>query len=307
MKKIEQVKALSRGKGIQYLLDAAYTIFQYPIAMFGINNYDLMAYTNVSSDDPLWNELISTGTFSMETQQFFADECFTEDVANADKLVLLKSKKLKHDRIHGNIYNRDYIKVANLVMIGTDAPFEAEETAAFEELVDLFTSEIRDDQYYIEYGKACQETIIIMLLDGIIKEPRIYTPHMQIFYDGFMDYLYVAVIDISQCDISIEIKEPKETEKERLIYFKKLLQNKYRSCKYAVYSGYIVMVMSSKHKDFYEGILFDSANNPFTQNNLYVGISSSFENPYELRKYYDMAVAALKHGIKKNNDKWYFV
>ena len=300
MKKLEQIKALNRGKGIQYLLDTAYTIFNYPIAMFD-TNYILKAYTGNISDDPILNELISTGTFTIETQRFFAEECFIEDVANADKLVILKSNKLKYDRILGNIFNRDHIKVANLVMINCNAPFMAEETEAFEELTVIISQEIHNDEYYTAYGKAYHEAVIIKLLDGIIKDPLLYTGHMQIFYDGFEDYLYIAVIDISQCDISIENQE------DRLIYFKNLLQNKYKSCKYAVYSSYIVMVMSSKYRDFYEGILFDSTNNPFTQNNLYVGISSSFENPYELRKYYDMAVEALKKGIKKNNNKWYFI
>ena len=296
MSKLEQIKALENGKGIQYLLDAAYKIFQNPIAMFD-TNYDLKVYADVASDDPLWNELISTGTFSMKTQEFFAQECFTEDVANANKLVILKSSKLKHDRILGYIFNRDNIKVGMIVMVGLDTLLDAEDKAAFEELADKITSEIHDDDYFTAYGRAYHEGIIIKLLDRVIKDPLIYNPHVQIFLEGFEDYFYVAVVDIIQ----------NNSHQNSLAYFKNLLESKYRSFKYAIYSDYIVMVMSSKHRDFYEEHFFDKDNNPFKQNNLFVGISDSFENPYELREYYDKAVTVLKNGIEKNNDRRVFL
>jgi len=296
MGKLEQIKSLAQGKGIQYLLNAAYTIFHNPIAMFD-TNYTLKAYVNVTSDDPLWNELISTGTFSMETQEFFARESFTEDVANANKLVILKSSELKYSRVLGYIFNRDNIHVALIVMVVVDTPFEEEEQAAFEELVDKITMEIHDDEYFTAYGRAYHEAIIIKLLDRIIKDPRIYTPHMQILIDGFEDYLYVAVVDIKQ----------NNGTQNSLMYFKDMLMNKYRSFKFAIYSGCIVMIMSSKYRVFYEGMFFDKDNNLFIENNLYLGVSSSFENPYELREYYEQAVTALKNGIKKNDNQRVFL
>ena len=301
MSKLEQIKAISNGKGIQYLLDAANKIFDNPIAMFD-TNYNLKAYTNAASDDPLWNELISTGTFSMKTQEFFAQECFTEDVANANKLVILKSSKLKDDRILGYIFNRDAIKVALIVMVGGGSFFEEDIKAAFEELADKISNEIHDDEYYTAYGRAYHEDVIIKLLNRIIRDPVLYTPHMQIFMEGFEDYLYVAVVDITK-----DVQRTKDNHQERLLYFKNLLENKFRSFKYAIYSGYIVMIISSKHKDFYEELFFDRDSNPFKQNRLSVGISNSFENPYELLSYYNEAVVALKNGIEKNNDRWFFV
>jgi hypothetical protein len=292
MSKSAQIKALKNGKGIQYLLDAAYKIFHNPIVIHD-TNYDLKAYTDVRCDDPLWNELISTGKFGMKTQEFFAKEWFTEDVANATKVVALKSDELKYDRISGYIFNKDNIKVAVITLVWSDNPFVEEDTAAFEELADKITSEVHDDEYFTAYGRAYHESLIIKLLDRIIDNPIIYTPHVQILFDGFEDYLYVAVVKTPQND----------RHRNRLTYFKNLLGSKYRSFKYAIYSNYIIMIMSSRYKDFYEEQFFDRDDNPFKRNELFVGISSSFENPYELRKYYDEAVAALKNGIEKNNSQ----
>ena len=299
MSKLAEISALENGKGIQYLLDAAYAIFRNPIAMFD-TNYMLKAYTDVSTDDPVWNELIASGTFSIQTQEFFAKEGFIEEVANADKLVILRSGKLQYDRISGNIFNKNNIKVANVVMVGSNAPID-EDAAAFEGLINLINKEIHDDEYYTAFGKAYHEANIIKLLDGIIKNPAIYTDYVQILYEGFEDYLYVAAVDIRHSNLRAE-----DSHHNRLLYIKNMLENIYQSFKFAIYADYIVMVMSSKYKVYYDGLLFDKENNPFKQNNLYAGISASFENPYELRGYYDQAVGALAKGIEKNNEQRVF-
>jgi len=293
--KLEQIKALGNGQGIQYLLDAAYEIFQNPIAMFD-TYYTLKVHTDVASDDPLWNELISTGTFSRKTQEFFAKEYFTEYVANADKLVVLKSDELKHDRILGNIFNRDKIKIGQIVMVGGDALIGAEDTVAFDALADKITAEIRDDEYFTAYGRAYHEDIITKLLDKVIREPKIYTSHIQILYEGFEDYLCVAVVDVTQND----------TWQDKLAHGKKLLESKYRSFKYAIYADYIVIIMSSKYRNFYGEQFFGIRNSFFEQNNLLVGMSDSFENLYELREYYDRAVKALKTGVKSQSGRRVF-
>ena len=297
MNKLAQIKALENGKGIQYLLDAAYEVFHNPILIHD-TNYDLLAYTDVARfGDPVWDELVSTGTISMKTQEFYAKVWFTEDVANADKLVILKSGELKYDRITGYIFNRDKIKVAVMAMVWVDRPFESEDTAAFEELADKITCEIRDNDYFTAYGKAYHEALIVKLLDRVIDNPKIYTPHVQIFFDGFEDYLYVAVVRTMQ----------NINTRKRLQYLKNFLENKYRSFKYAIYADDIVMVMSSRYKDFYRERSFDQNNNFLKQNNLFVGISGSFENPYALREYYDEAVMALKNGIDQNNGQRVFL
>ena len=295
MNKLKQVDNLENGNGIQYLLDAANKIFHNPIVMFD-TNYSLIAYTDVVVDDPLWNELISTGTFSIKTQEFFAREFFTEEVANADKYVILRSDELKYDRISGYIFNRDNIKVASIVMVICDNLFEEDELAAFDKLADKIISEIQDDEYFTAFGRAYHGEIITKLLDRVIRDPLIHTGQVQILYDGFDDYLYVAVVDLTHNNL----------QQNSIEYFRDLLESMYRLFKFAIYSGYVVMIMSSKSKLFHKEFFFEKHNNPFEQNNLYVGISSNFESLYELREYYDQAVSVLIKGIESNCDQRIF-
>jgi len=296
MNKIDQIKALKKDRSIQDLLNDARKILRNPIAMFD-TNYSLIAYTEVETDDPVWNELITTGTFSMETQAFFADTYFTLNVTNADKIVELKSEELKYDRLLANTFNRNRIKVANLVMVACTTPFTADDLVAFNALAEKMTARIRNDESYTEYGKEYHSDLIGKILDGYIKDTRVYAPHVQILYDGFESYLYIAVVDAGQSG----------AQRDKLVVIRDLLMEKYKSFKFAIYSDYIVMVISSKQGNFSIKRVFGKYEELFEQNDLCVGVSNSFDSMYDLRKYYDEALAALKCDKDDSSDKRVFL
>ena len=295
MSKSLQINALENGQGIQYLLDAASKIFCNPILVHD-TNYDLIAYAGDAPKDPIWNEIVTTGTVSMATQEFYARELFTENIANADKLVLLKSNALKHDRITAYVFNRDSIKVAVLAIVAYDTPFDQEDMEVFGRFADKISCEIRHDEYFNAFGRAYHESIINKLLDRVIENSKLYTPHVQILYDDFSDYLHLAVVDVMRGRAS----------RGRLAYFKNLLENKYRAYKFAIYSNYIVVITSSKDKVISKEQFFGESDAFFKQNDLVVGISRGFENLYNLREYYNETVAALKEGIENNGRQRFF-
>ena len=292
MNKLDQIKAMKKNRSIQDLLDDAQGILLNPIAMFDMY-YSLIAYTETETDDPIWNELISTGTFSMETQKFFADAYFTLNVSNADRIVVLKSELLKYDRVLAYAFNRNHIKVANLVMVACNTPLTADDFVAFNAFAEKITARIRNDGYYTEYGKAYHNDLIGKILDGHIKDTRIYAPHIQILYDGFETYLYLAVVRIGAGGAS----------HSKLEHIRELLMERYISFKFAIYSDYVVMIMSSKQEGFDLSRILGKSHDLFEQNDLNIGVSNSFENMYDLRKYYDEAIAALECKQEDDSEK----
>ena len=300
MDKVERIKALENGKGIQYLLDSAYKIFNNPIYVIDVN-YNLLAFTDVPVNDPIWKELVSTGTYSMESLELLANEGIIEDVANARRSVILKSDKIKYTRISDHFCNRDNISVGLVVMYECNMPFDAECVTAFEALTEQITNEIHDHDYFITLAMTFYDDKINKLLDRTIKDPIINNPHVQILYDDFNDYIYVAVVSVERKNILENV------HRNRLAYFKSFLKTKYQSFKFSVYSDFIVMLMSSKYKAF-NGTPFFAANAAlFKQNGLFLGVSGSFENMYELRKYYDQAVATLENGLAGKSGQRYFL
>ena len=299
MAMLEDIKILENGKGIQHLLNSATIILNNPLFMID-SNYNMIAITDVPVDEPRWNELATIGTFRPDTMEFLANEGFIEEITNADKIVILKGEKLKYSKLTGHVFNRDNIRVGLLMMSECNTIFTPQIIAAFEALVDKITNEIRDYDYFTMFAMTFHEDKINLLLDGTVKNPLLFNPQAQILYDDFEDYLYVAVVILDRKNIIENV------HLNRLEYFKSMLKTKYHSFKYSVYSNYIVMLMSSKHKNFYSGQFFSIYADLFKQNGLSIGLSDSFENIYDLRFYYDQAVTALTKGLKNKEDQFFF-
>ncbi|MCL2045963.1 MAG: hypothetical protein FWG88_06220 [Oscillospiraceae bacterium] len=295
MGKLERIRVLKRDLEIKELLEAASQIFRNPIAMFD-TNYTLITYTEVITDDPIWNELVTRGSFSNEMQQLFADVYFTFDVANTEKIVVLKHEQLKYDRVNANIHNKNRVKVANIVMVACNHDLDADDLVAFSALADKLTAKIKDDEYYTQYAKDYLSDLIIRLIDGELTDTKLYTPHVRILYNGFEPWLYLAII---QAGVNANEKPDMEQIME-------LLASKYKSYKYAIYNDSIIIIMSSKNDTFRNNRMRRDTSELFEHHDLYMGVSSNFENLFQLEKHYKEALDTLQNGIALNNNKRIF-
>jgi hypothetical protein len=181
--------------------------------------------------------------------------------------------------------------VANIVMVECRSSFGTDIQAAYEMLAGKITEEIKDDEHYFTYGRDYHEAIIKKILDRQITDTFIYTAHVQILFDGFEDYLFLAAVDIRQ------------SKNKDLKQVRDMLVQRHPSFKFAIYSDYILMIMSSKNNCFSPEVIIGDQENPFEQNDFFFCISSRFENLYELEKYYNEAITALKNGIAASASK----
>lgn len=292
---MERVKCLKNGVGIQSLLDSAYRILGNPIMMFD-TKYALQAYTPVVTDDPIWNEIVTNGTFSVKTQELFKNEGFIEAVANAKRITFMISEKLKYDRILGKVFNNNNTHVANLVIIECNKSFEPHDSIVFEAICKLITREVSNSEFYQAYEKIYQETLIKNLIDGNIDDRELYAAHVSIIYNDLKANLYLAVADISQCD-------PQYT---KLVYFRDLFEQVQSMHKYVTYANYILIVISTGSKTLNVNKELNELNKLFEQNNIYAGISGCFENMFELQKYYMEALNSLNYGLRSNSNQRIF-
>lgn len=290
-----QVNALKSGAGVQSLLDAAYKILGNPLFMFD-TDYKLLAYTEVVTDDPVWNEMITYGTFCKETQEFFKDEGFVEVVANAKRITFMNSDKLKYKRILGKIFNMNNTHVANLVMVACNKPFGSDDPTVFQSICILVTREISKSVFYQEYEKIYQESLIKNLIEGNYADRELYTAHVATIYDSLKDNLYLAVVDISQCD----------SHYTKLVYFRDLFKQVQFEYKYAIYNNYIIIIISKDEQTLNVNEELNELNKIFEQNNIYAGISSKFENLFELHKYYKEALKALEYVLESKSNQRVF-
>jgi len=290
MTKMEQLQALKNNEGIQYLLNEAYKILGNPILVHDMD-YKIIALTeNIVTDDPIWNEFAATGTISSDWLEFYKNENFLDAVANAKKIAFLMSDKLKYERILGKLFNRDNIQIG-IVSMEAHKPFLDDIAKLFECFCDILNKEIATIEYYRNYGQEYQETLINKLIEGRIEDRESYSAHVESIYMNLKYFLYLALADITLYD-------PTYT---KLPYFLDLFKCTQPAFKYSIYSNYIVIIISSDDEMLNVKKDLIKLNKLFEQNNIYVGISSCFENLFELNKYYVEAVNALNYGLKSNS------
>ena len=286
--KLEQIMALKNGNGIQYLLNAAYKILGNPLLMHDMD-YKFMSCTeNIVIDDPLWNELMTSGRYSSETIEFFKNEGFIDAVANTQTGTLLTSHKLKYNRLFGKIYNANNITVAHVCMIAFNMPLEDDYLAIWEAFCKILSKEVGKSEFYQTYGQTYQSSLLTKLIAGSIEDKRLYSGHVANIYQGLKEYLHLVVVDIRQCDPEDSVRK----------YFLDTLKRRKRAFIYTIYSKYIVLIMSSDNKNLNLKNSFNSMKTIFEQNDIYMGISSCFGNLFKLQKYYTGAVDALTYGLE---------
>lgn len=285
--KAEQLRTLKIGNGIQYLLNEAYKIFGNPVLLQDME-YNMIACTeNIVTDDPFWSEFTTAGKISRELIELCKNENFHDAVANAPKITFMISEKIKYNRLFGKIFNGDNILIGGAILVALE-PFTDDIPELFECFCDIVNKELAESEYYRNYGQEYQEIIINKLIAGNVEDKEIYAAHVESIYMNLKDYLYLAVIDASQCDPAYA-KLPDLRDSFRLTR---------PDFKYSIYDNYIVIIMNFDNAPLEVIKDLPKLNRLFRQNNMYAGVSSCFDNLFELRKYYLEAVEALNNGIK---------
>lgn len=296
-RQIEQINSLESGKGLQYLLNESYKILENPLVLFNME-YKLLSYSrDIVTDDWIWNEIVENGIFSNKTIEFFKDADFLDTAASTKSIALLTSANLKYDRLYGRIFNSDNSTVADLVLMASNRPFRDDDPIVFEALCEKISNEVSASEFYQQYGVAYHETLICELLGSHIADKIIYSDHVANLYEGLKANLFVAVVDTSKCNI----------KNNSLENYRDLFKRMQPELKYAIYSNYIVIIVSTDDMALDVTKDFIKLSELFEQSNIYAGVSNSFENLFDLRKYYKEAVDALTRGLESNCCKRIFL
>ena len=295
--KIKQVNALKNGRGLQYLLNEIYKISGNPIAVYDIY-YNLFAHTDrIVTDDPLWNELITTGSFSKATIDFFKSECFIDAVANTDDLVLMTSNKLKYNRINGKIFDKNNIRIANIIIVECNSSFEADVPEIIRAFCKILSREIQESEFYQNLSLTYQETLVCDLIEGNSIDRQLVTAKVADIYKHLKSYIYLAVVEF-----------PKDEHlPNSLIQFRDLFTQMQKDFEYYIYSDYIIILLSTDNARFNIKNGLNKLTKLFKENNMRVGISSCFDNLYKLHKYYVEAIDALNYAAEANDNQRIFL
>lgn len=282
------------GKGIKYVLESAFKILGHPIVMFD-TSYNLLAYVEIETDDPIWNELMELGTFSHETVDFFNSENFIVSYAESEVVALMKSNKLKYDRINGKLFDKDNVQLGNITVVACCKPFEENDAELIEMLCGILSVELQNSDFYNRIDRVYQETVLNEFIDGNVKPGKNADAAMIELYDGLKNNLYLGVVDISYYEFTVT----------HLAYFRDMFKKMLPEFKYFIHRDNILIVMSTDETLSIDKDL-KKLNDFFKKYNIYAGISSKFQDLDEIKKHYREAIIALNYGLKSRINRKIF-
>lgn len=286
-KKKERLESLKNGKGIAYILNESYEILGNPIVMFD-TSYNLLACVDgIVTDDWLWNEITTLGTFSHETVDFFNTENFIEAYAQADVVALMKSDKLKYDRVEGKLFDKDGVQLGNINVVSCMKPFEDGDMELIGILCEILSVELQNSEFYKKIDRVYQESLLSNLLDGKIQDNEIVKAKIAELYEELKTNLYLAIADITKYDHTLT----------HLAYFRDLFKKIQAEYKYYIHLNDIVIIISTDNTMLNIKNDLSKLNEFFIKYKIYAGISSGFQDLLKLREYYREAINALNYGL----------
>ena len=294
--KMNQLNKIQNGQGIQHILDKVHEIMGNPALIFDMEYKLIASPTDAVNDDPIWCEFMTHGKLSDETIEFFKNESFIDSVANCtqfDGVTYLFSNQLKYNRIFGQLYNKARLPVADLVMVACENPFEDYTPELIKTVCNILSEEISQNEYYQHYGQSYQDSIIKKLIDGSIEDRGIYSGHVSNIEKGLKAHVFLAVAAVAQSNLSSADLEP----------FRESLKRAEPAFKYSIYSNYIAFLISSDSPVIRLKKDLSNLLGLIEKKNIHIGISSSFEDLFELHQYYLEAVYALYDGVTVSDNQ----
>lgn len=283
--KKKQLESLNCVSDLNHIVNEAYRILGHPMVVYD-TSYNLMAYTeNIITDDPIWNEFVTLKTLSHETVDFCVEEHFISAYAESEIVSMLKSDKLKYDRMNGKVFDKDNVQLGDVTVVACMKPFEDGDAELIEILSEILSVALQNSEFYPSIERVYQESLLSDILTGKATD---YPEVISELYDGLKNNLYLAVVDISQYERTVT----------HLAYFTTLFRRMQPEYKYFIHLSNLIIIVSTD--DEWLNIKKDMAklNEFFTKYNVYAGISGKFQDLKKLNKYYREAINALNYGLK---------
>jgi len=293
--KKERLKKL-KGTSIQHILNSAYEILGNPILMFD-TSYNLLAFTEgIVTDDWLWNELTTLGTFSHETVDFFNSEHFILSYAESEVVSLMQSDKLKYDRMNGKLFDRDNVQLGDINVTACSKPFEENDMELIEFLCEILSIELQNSEFYQNIERVYQESLLDDFIEGNVSDSDTAKSRVEKLHSELKPNLYVAVVDVTLY----------EQTNTHLAYFRDLFRKLQPEYKYYVHLNNIVIIINTDYTILSVKRDLDKLNEFFAKYTICAGVSRSFPDLYELREHFRQAINALNYGLKSKRKQQFF-
>jgi len=284
---LKLLQSLSQESGLQRIIEIGYEMLGNPFSINDTSNKTIAITNNAQcNDDPVWNEIVSSGYSSFTSWSFYVTNKLVEMVDTCESPFFWSDAYSKYPRIMGNIKIGSK-QIACIAVCAHERPFKESDLELTSLLCKAISIELQKNKF-IHYSRGLMhESFTKDLLEGKVTDDKVINDRIKTLNFKFKRNLFVLTIDISDFAGS-------ETS---LTFMRNEFEKKLSNSKAVVHAENIVMIISYDNEIKSLKAELEDLKGFLKTNNMYAGISRCFNNLVEVRDHYLQSLDALKLGV----------
>ena len=281
-------EALVSGKGVSHIIDIASDVMDNPISLSD-SSYRHLAYSKVDVNDPIWNEIVSSGYVSFEVVKEFNREKVIEKIAYNELPIIVNTGIGEHmTRILGKVVVSGKI-VAYIGVFEVNHKLDEEDVKLAQILCSVLALELAKDPVISSLTGSLYENLLIDLINGLAIDDLVLKERLKSSLWIPRKNFYVLYIPIEEkSDTGLKVEYLRRSLEGLFSYFKTVYLN-----------GAIILLMNYDDKKDLDSI-WDDISPLLASHQLKAGVSFEFANLEKLKTYYQQARDAYYIGITVN-------
>ncbi|MHB8074690.1 PucR family transcriptional regulator [Desulfosporosinus fructosivorans] len=286
------LELLAQESGLEQIVEMGYEMLGNPFSINDMSN-KCIAITSPAqlNDDPVWNEVVTSGYTSFTSWSFYVSNKLVELVDKNESPFFWTDTYSKYPRIMGSIKISNK-QIACIAVCAHERPFQESDLELTSLLCKALSIELQKNEF-IHYSRGLlHEGFTEDLLEGKVTDEKVVSERLRILNLKFKRNLFVLTIDISNFSSS----------QTSLTFMRNEFEKKINNSKAVVYAEKIVMIISCDNEKHFLKNEITSLKEFLKSNNMYAGISRCFYSLVEVQHHYFQSLNALKLGMHINKE-----
>lgn len=288
------LEIMSYEGGIQGMVNHAFKILENPIFVFDSTFNLIAANWEEAEKEETARNIIQNKGLSEKEFELIKKTHVHKRMMKSDRAVVVYQEELGYEQMIVAIdTERD---LGHIVVCATNRHISSMDQNSLWILKQFINQQMKKDEFILNSKGFHYENFLKDLLDDKIAINQMFLDRMQYVGVVFSSYMRCAVVEIARTS---SVLNPYR--------IRNLFENHFHNIKTLIYSGQIVIIFQLPEEQSSQRELQVQLMDFCMKNNLYAGISNSFDNILSLPAFYKQALRAIELGIVEDNMPKLFV
>lgn len=279
------LEILSYEGGIQTMINHAYNAFGNPIFVFGTDFNLIAANWDEAQKSNAGVELLENRGFSNEEFKMINNRNHIhERVRKSEVPIMAHNPKLGYDQLLCAINTQK--DLGHIVVYAVNQPFNPIDSQLLQILKKCIDQQLKKDEFIRNTKGFNYEYFLKDLLDGKIATGKQFLDRLDYVSSEFSGNMYCLVIETARSSSTLNTS-----------HIRNLFERRFPNSKTLIYNGEIIGILCISKNQLMPKEYLDYAIKICQENDLYAGLSNSFQNIIDISEYYKQALRSIELGI----------